>query len=196
MEEDPLSHSNASGAKWAGHERSPIPVTEKRRGASFWSALFFRCQWTFLFVLHVSCDARMFLFWRSFTSFIFDWERRHDVRFASSSYYAFGFFYVRGIRLCPPLDLGFSVVLGLSTFAVSVTPPVLCAWRSTCSRYDKGWFRGKEVVVLGSTYGQPLRVPGDPEVDHFSANQGQTLVLKWVGIVRFSADWFGGHNIC
>jgi hypothetical protein len=29
MEEDPLSHSNASGAKWAGHERSPIPVTEK-----------------------------------------------------------------------------------------------------------------------------------------------------------------------
>ena len=101
-----------------------------------------------------------------------------------------------GIRLCPPLDLGFSVVLGLSTFAVSVTPPVLCAWRSTCSRYDKGWFRGKEVVVLGSTYGQPLRVPGDPEVDHFSANQGQTLVLKWVGIVRFSADWFGGHNIC
>ena len=58
------------------------------------------------------------------------------------------------------------------------------------------WFRGKEVVVPGSTYGQPLHVLVDPGVDRFSANQGQTLVLKWVGIVRFLADWFGGRDIC
>jgi hypothetical protein len=41
-EEDLLSHSNASGAKWAGHGRSPIPVTEKRCGASFCHALLLR----------------------------------------------------------------------------------------------------------------------------------------------------------
>ena len=53
-----------------------------------------------------------------------------------------------------------------------------------------------EVVVPGSTYGQPLHVLVDPWADLLSASQGLTLVLKWVDIVRSLAGWFGGHDIC
>ena len=53
-------------------------------------------------------------------------------------------------------------------------------WVGSCGRRHMhiGLFRGKGVVVLGSTYGQPLRVPGEPGVGRLSANQGQTLVLR------------------
>ena len=44
--------------------------------------------------------------------------------------------------------------------------------------YAYKWFRGREVVVPGSTYGQPLHVLVGPWVDLLSASRGQTLVLN------------------